>query len=107
MKLALTNVPPVVAESLARTLVEEGCAACVNATPIRSTYRWKGEICVEDEVTLVMKVADAGGERLRQRLLALHPYELPEFIVLDVESAGSLPAYVQWVETETGAGSRE
>lgn len=101
MKLALTNVPPAVAESMARTLVEGGFAACVNALPVRSTYRWKGELCLEDEVSLLMKVADQGVGALRRRVLELHPYELPEFVVLAVEGGDSLPAYLAWVDAGT------
>jgi periplasmic divalent cation tolerance protein len=103
MKLALTNVPPAVAESMARTLVGGGFAACVSALPGRSTYRWKGELCVDDEVTLVMKVGDAGVELLRKRVLELHPYELPEFVVLAVESEPSSRAYLEWVKAGTTA----
>lgn len=101
MKLCLTNVPPAQAESLARTLVEEGRAACINLGPVRSVYSWKGALCVDDEVTFWMKVADHGVEALRQRVLELHPYELPEFIVLPVERDGSHPAYLDWVDTGT------
>jgi periplasmic divalent cation tolerance protein len=103
MKLALTNVPPAVAESMARTLVEGGFAACVTALPGRSTYRWKGELCVDDEVTLLMKVGESGAERLRKRVVELHPYELPEFVVLAVEAGQSWRAYLDWVEAGTTA----
>lgn len=73
--------------------------ACVNLVPIRSVYRWKESVCEEPEVTLWMKVPDHGVDSLRTRLLALHPYELPEFIVLPVDSEGSLPAYLAWVDS--------
>lgn len=105
MKLCLTNVPPAQAESMARTLVGERLAACINLGPVRSVYSWKGALCVEDEVTFWMKVADHGVEPLRRRVLELHPYELPEFIVLPVDSAGSLPAYLEWVDAGTRAPS--
>ena len=105
MKLALTHVPPAVAESMARTLVEGGFAACVSALPGRSTYRWKGELCVDDEVALVMKVGEAGVEILRKRVLELHPYELPEFVVLAVEAEQSSRAYLEWVEAGTTAAA--
>lgn len=99
MKLALTNAPPDRAGEIARVLVEEGLVACVNLTGVRSLYRWKGAVCDEPEVTLLMKVRDEGVDRLRARVLELHPYELPEFIVVAVEAAGSLPAYLGWVES--------
>jgi len=100
MKLAVSNVPPDHADRIARTLVEEGLVACVNLLPIRSVYRWKEAVCEEPEVTLWMKVPDDGVDSLRTRLLSLHPYELPEFIVLPVESEGSLPAYLAWVDSK-------
>jgi periplasmic divalent cation tolerance protein len=101
MKIALTNVPPDRADTIARTLVEERLAACVNAYPVRSTYRWKGCVEVESETTLMMKVAAGSVDRLRARLGEIHPYELPEFIVLDVDGERSLAAYVEWVRLES------
>ena len=98
MKLAWTNVSPDHADRMARALVGERLVACVNVLPIRSVYRWKGEVCEEPEATLLMKVSDEGVDRLREAVLRLHPYELPEFIVVGVESAGSLPAYLAWVD---------
>ena len=103
MKLAITNCPPDQAERIALALVEERLVACVNAYPARSVYRWKGAVEKEDEVTLVIKAPADGVTRLRERLLELHPYELPEFVVLDVDLGASLPAYVAWVRDE-GAG---
>jgi periplasmic divalent cation tolerance protein len=102
MKLALTNCPPDQADRIARALVEERLAACVNAHPVRSVYRWKGAVESADEVTLVIKAPAEGLARLRARLVELHPYELPEFVVLDVDLAASLPAYVAWVRDEGG-----
>jgi periplasmic divalent cation tolerance protein len=97
MKVALTNCPPDHAERIACALVEERLVACVNAFPVRSVYRWKGELQRDDEVTLLLKVAADKVATLRERLVALHPYELPEFVVFDVDTAASLEAYVSWV----------
>ena len=99
MKVALTNVPPDHAEALARALVAEGLVACANILPVRSIYRWKGNVCDEPECTLVLKVPAAHLPRLRDRLVALHPHELPEFVVLDVDQASSLAPYVAWVNS--------
>lgn len=104
MKLALTHVPPDKAESMARTLVEERRAACVSFGPVRSVYVWKNALCVDEEVALLMKVADHGVEALRQRVRELHPYELPEFVVIPVEAEGSLGAYLDWVDAGTRPG---
>lgn len=97
MNVVLSNVPPDRADDIARTLVEERLAACVNLLPVRSVYRWKGELQQDAEVTLLIKVAHARVPELTQRLRALHPYELPEIVVLDVDAARSLREYVDWV----------
>lgn len=102
MKLALTNCPPEQADQIASALVEEGLVACVNAFPVRSVYRWKGELQRDDEVSLLMKAPASGIKRLQARLRELHPYELPEFIVLDVDTGASLAAYVAWVQKGGG-----
>jgi periplasmic divalent cation tolerance protein len=101
MKIALTNLPPEHGERIARVLVEEHVVACVNLYPIHSMYFWKGEVRSHPEVTLMMKVSTEGVERLKHRILELHPYELPEFVVLDVDNAASLREYIDFVRSET------
>lgn len=101
MKIILTNVPPDQAEEIVRTLVEEHYVACVNFYPVQSVYFWKGQVCVDQEVTLMMKVAIHGVEALKKRIQELHPYELPEIIALDVDTQASLEKYVQFVHQET------
>lgn len=103
MKIVLTNVPKEHSERIARTLVEERLVACANWFPIRSAYRWEGEIRIDQEDTMLLKVASERVEALRERIVALHPYELPEVVVLEVDSARSLDAYVAWVRSETMA----
>jgi periplasmic divalent cation tolerance protein len=101
MKIALTNVPPDESEHIARSLVEEHVAACVNLYPIRSFYFWKDEIHFDEEYTLMMKVSSEGVENLKKRLFELHPYELPAFVVLDIDIEASLAEYVQYVRDGT------
>jgi periplasmic divalent cation tolerance protein len=101
MKIALTNLPAEHGEGIARLLVEEHVVACVNLYPIQSVYFWNGEIRSEAEVTLMMKVSIEGVERLKHRLCELHPYELPEFVVLDVDDKASLREYVDFVRSQT------
>jgi len=93
------------AESLARTLVAERLAACVNLLPgVVSVYRWQGEIESADETLLMIKTVRAGLSALTARVRALHPYELPELVAL--EAVGGLPEYLNWVAAETAAGPR-
>ena len=88
------------AERIAATLVEERLAACVNILPgVRSVYRWEGQVEAVDEALLLVKTSAEAYPALQERLLELHPYELPE--LLAVESAFGLPAYLQWVADET------
>ena len=83
-------------ESLARTLVEERLAACVNLLPpMTSVYRWKGAVEEDRERLLLIKTTRERLEALHARLGALHPYELPEFLVLPVD--GGAAAYLDWV----------
>jgi periplasmic divalent cation tolerance protein len=89
------------AAELARALVEERLAACGNVVPaIRSIYRWEGKVQDEAEALLVLKTTRARFDALRARVLALHPYEVPEVVALAVD-AGSAP-YLAWIAAETG-----
>jgi len=84
------------AAGVARTLVGEGLAACVNIVPaVRSIYRWKGELCDDAETLAVIKTTTERRDALVARLVALHPYELPEAIVLPVD--GGHAPYLDWL----------
>jgi periplasmic divalent cation tolerance protein len=83
------------AAALARTLVEERLAACVHIGPeVRSVYRWQGTIEHDREQQMLIKTSPDRLQALEWRLRQLHPYDLPEFIV--VEASGS-DAYLAWV----------
>lgn len=85
------------AERIATALVEEQLAACVTALPgARSVYRWQGNVEHADECVLLIKARAADYPALEQRLLALHPYDVPELLALPV-LAGN-PAYLAWLE---------
>lgn len=97
VRVVLVTCPhPEAAATLARTLVEEGLAACGNVLPgLRSIYRWQGQVQDEPEALLLLKTTAARFEALRERVVALHPYEVPEVIALAVD-AGHAP-YLAWV----------
>ncbi len=85
---------------IARAVVEERLAACGNIVgTVRSIYRWKGGIEDQAEVMLVLKTRAALFEALRQRVVELHGYEVPEVIALPVE-AGHAP-YLDWIRENT------
>lgn len=98
MRVILCNCPPDAAETLARTVVEAGLAACVNLVPgVKSIYRWQGDVVEDGETTLVIKAAAADVPALRKALVDRHPYEVPEFVVLEVDVEASHAPYVEWV----------
>jgi periplasmic divalent cation tolerance protein len=85
------------AAEVARALVGEGLAACVNLVPaVRSIYRWKGELQDDSETLAVVKTTSERLDALTARLVALHPYELPEVIALPV--AGGHAPYLDWIK---------
>jgi periplasmic divalent cation tolerance protein len=99
--LVLTTVPSAdVGELIGRTLVEAGLAACVNVfPPMVSVYRWKGALQQDEECQVVIKTIRARVDEVQSRVSSLHPYDLPEFLVLPV--AGGDPAYLAWVTAES------
>ena len=88
------------AVAIARILVEEQLAACVNVLPVMtSVYHWKGTAEQDQERQLVIKTTASGVARVAARLRALHPYELPEFVVL---RASASEQYGKWVRESVG-----
>ena len=84
------------AVKLARVLVEERLAACVNVLPpMTSVYRWKGGVEQEGERQVVIKTTRGRVDALAARLRTLHPYEVPEFLVIAVSDGSD--AYLAWL----------
>jgi periplasmic divalent cation tolerance protein len=98
MRLVISTAPPDKAPELARRLVEERLAACVNVLPgARSIYRWQGQICDDEEALLVIKTAAERVVGLSARLVELHPYDVPEVVSLEIRSGEGNPAYLEWL----------
>jgi periplasmic divalent cation tolerance protein len=99
--LVLTTVPVGDAgETIARVLVDERLAACVNLqAAMTSFYRWKGVVERDEERPMVIKTTRDRIAPLRERLGQLHSYEVPEFVVIDVADGSS--RYLDWVREST------
>ena len=95
-QIVLTTCPADAAEGLARGLVEQGLAACVNIIPaVHSIYRWRGTIETASEALLVIKGNAAHFAAIEAYIRAHHPYELPELIAVPV--VAGLAAYTSWL----------
>jgi periplasmic divalent cation tolerance protein len=97
-QLVLTTCPDIeLAQRMARTLVEERLAACVNILPpMQSVYRWRGQIESASEQLLVIKTRVDDYAAVQRRIQELHSYELPEIIAVPI--VNGLPAYLAWIE---------
>jgi periplasmic divalent cation tolerance protein len=88
------------AAALARALVDERLAACVNIVAgVRSIYQWEGRLQEDDEVLCLIKTRPAVFDQARQRILELHPYEVPEILAFSVDDGS--PAYLEWLRQAT------
>lgn len=93
------------AERIARVLLQKRLAACVTVVSGGlSFYRWKGKTCRDREFVLIMKTVSSKAEALERELGRIHPYELPEFVVLPV--AGGSRRYLKWIRSEVKTDSR-
>jgi periplasmic divalent cation tolerance protein len=101
--LVLTTLPDAEqASAVAGKLIELGLAACVNVeAPVRSVYRWQGVVEQADEIPLRIKTTRRRQAELLELLAAIHPYELPEVIVVPV--VGGHAPYLEWVREVTSA----
>ena len=100
--LVMTNVPdPAMAQRIARVLIDARAAACVNIlAQCQSVYRWQGAIETTNEVPLLIKTTTDAYPRVEQLLRECHSFAVPEIIAVPIEHG--LPAYLDWVATETG-----
>lgn len=102
MHLVLSTFPSEEkAVEIARILLTERLIRCANIIPaVRSLYEWRGEICDEAEVLMVLKCAQELSPALQTRLRILHPYELPEIVAIQPDAV--LPEYRAWVRDGAG-----
>lgn len=101
--VGLITAPPKDAERIARTLVEERLAACVNIVcTVKSYYWWEGKVQADEECLLIAKTTREAADRLISRVKELHPYTVPEVVLLAAERV--LEEYLEWAARETSAG---
>ena len=91
---------PEEADALARALVQERLAACVNIAPVRSCYIWEGMLNLDTEALLIIKTTREGFEPLKKRIAELHSYAVPEIIALPI-AEGHQP-YLDWLSRSVG-----
>ena len=99
--LVLTNLPnPDSARQIASLLVDSGLAACVNVlAPCTSIYHWQGRSESAEEIPMLIKTTEDRYMEVEAVICKHHPYELPEIVCVPL-TAG-LPAYLDWIQTET------
>jgi len=99
--LVLSNAPDMLlAKRIAHVLIEERLAACVNlGAPVLSMYMWQGVMEGAEEIPLTIKTTQARVQELAERLAQLHPYQVPEILV--VPAIGGAAAYLDWVRENT------
>lgn len=99
--VVLSNAPDLLlAKRIAHMLVEEHLAACVNlGAPMLSMYMWEGELEGTEEIPLTIKTTQSALAAMTERLIELHPYEVPEILVLPVQ--GGARPYLEWVREQT------
>jgi periplasmic divalent cation tolerance protein len=106
--VVLVNAPPEHGPRIARALVERRLAACVNLIPaVTSFYRWEGAIQQDTESTLLIKTRRSLVAALTEAVKELHPYTVPEVLVLPASAERSSAPYVSWVLAETLAADGE
>lgn len=89
------------ARTIAHELVERRLAACVNIIPrIHSIYRWQGKVEIAEEHLLLIKTTSARVDEVKPVIRQLHSYELPEFVVLSMESGSA--EYLNWIAESVG-----
>ena len=97
VRVVLCTCPSDHAERIARTVLEERLVACVNVVSgVKSLYWWKGEIQDDSETMLVIKTPTETYAKLEQRLIEIHPYQVPE--VLSLEVVDGSRSYISWVK---------
>ena len=98
--IVLCTAPPGGAEKIAKALVQERLAACVNVSQVRSYFIWEGKSCNEQEELMIIKTEMRMAERIKVRIKELHSYELPEIITVPIVDGDK--RYLEWIGQSVG-----
>ncbi len=98
--VVLCTAPVAGSDKIARALVEERLAACVNVAQVRSHFVWEGRLSSEQEELMIIKTEQRMVEALKERILDLHSYLVPEIIVIPIKE-GHEP-YLDWIDQALG-----
>jgi periplasmic divalent cation tolerance protein len=90
-----TTASLIEAKTIARALIEERIAACVQYMPIHSCYGWNGEVIVDEEVLLIIKCLKTHYDRIEARIKQLHSYETPAISLINIERGS--PQFLAWI----------
>jgi periplasmic divalent cation tolerance protein len=86
--------------NIGNVLVRGRSAACVNIIPeVTSIYEWENEVYTEGELVLLIKTRESFFEKVKDKILEIHPYEVPEIISVDIEAGH--PPYLKWISENT------
>jgi periplasmic divalent cation tolerance protein len=86
-----------IAQQIAKTLLEEKWVACVNVVPsVESFYWWEGKVQSSSEVMMIIKTVDQNWEKVRDKIVSLHPYDCPA--VVKIESQDAFRDFQKWIE---------
>ena len=99
--IVFSTASPDNARDIAHAVIGRHLAACVNCTPVRSLYRWKGEICDDEEVLMIIKTVRGRSEELIATIRTLHTAEVPEIVLLPI--TGGYNPYLEWIREETAS----
>ena len=96
--ISLVSCPSAeVGSALAKLLVDRELAACVQILPpMQSVYRWKGQVCIDEEVLLVIKTTSDLRDQVQNAIEENHPYEVPEFVVVEAHAVSE--KYATWLQ---------
>jgi periplasmic divalent cation tolerance protein len=94
--LVLCTAAPEKSGDLVSHLIGEGLSACINVFPVKSSYIWEGEYCYDSEDLLIIKTSTAKAEELKDEILKIHSYDLPEIIIIPV--TGGSDNYLEWLK---------